>query len=200
MVRTQAAFPGGVRFSDYLGLGVIAQVFPHGSIEAALDACGVRSARRRDLPLEAMGLFRQVSTRELLRCLADGLRLVAPGVPVRISGKSSISRARSRLGTAPFEELRRARELAGLYHERWEIENAYDEVKTHLLGPGAALRSKTPDLVLQEIDGLMLAQCAVRSLIHRAAGKAREDPDGISFIHAVRMVRRHLQNPGAVSP
>ena len=63
-----------------------------------------------------MGLFRQVSTREVLRCLADGLRLVAPGVPVRISGKSSISRARSRLGTAPFEELRRARvaPLAGL--------------------------------------------------------------------------------------
>ena len=95
MARTQAAFPGGVRFSDYLGLGVIAQVFPPGSIEAALDACGVRSARRRDLPLEAMvyyviamGLFRQVSTREVLRCLADGLRLVAPGVPVRISGKS----------------------------------------------------------------------------------------------------------------
>ena len=44
-----------------------------------------------------------------------------------------------------------ARELAGVYHERWEIENAYDEVKTHLLGPGAALRSKTPELVLQEI-------------------------------------------------
>ena len=116
MARTQAAFPGGVRFSDYLGLGVIAQVFPPRSIEAALDACGVRSARRRDLPPEAMaycviamGLFRQVSTREVLRCLADGLRLVAPGVPVWISGKSSISRARSRLGTAPFEELRRAR-------------------------------------------------------------------------------------------
>ena len=93
-----------------------------------------------------------------------------------------------------------ARELAGLYHERWEIENAYDEVKTHLLGPGAALRSKTPDLVLQEVDGLMLAHCAVRSLIHRAAGKAREDPDGISFVHAVSVIRRRLQNPGAVSP
>ena len=62
----------------------------------------------------AMGLFRQVSTREVLRCLADGLRLVAPGVPVRISGKSSISRARSRLGTAPFEELHRARRTVAL--------------------------------------------------------------------------------------
>ena len=93
-----------------------------------------------------------------------------------------------------------ARELAALYHERWEIENACDEVKTRLLGPGAALRSKTPDLVLREIDGLMLAHRAVRSLIRRAAGKAREDPDGISSAHAVRVVRRRLQNPGAVSP
>ena len=46
----------------------------------------------------------------------------------------------------------------------------------------------------------MLAQYAVRSLIHRAAGNAREDPDGISFVHAVSVIRRRLQNPGAVSP
>ena len=57
-----------------------------------------------------------------------------------------------------------ATELAALYHERWESENAYDEVKTHLLGPGALLRSKTPDLVRQEVDGLMLAYYAVRRL------------------------------------
>ena len=115
MARTQAAFPGGPRFSDYLGLGVIAQVFSPHSVEAALEACGVRSERRRDLPMEAMvyyviamGLFRQISASEVLRCLSDGLRVVAPQVPVRISSKSSISRARSRLGTAPFEELRRS--------------------------------------------------------------------------------------------
>ena len=94
-----------VRISVLIGLfheGAIAQVLSPRSIEAALDGCGVRSLRRRDLSLEAMvcyaitmGLFRQVSTREVLRCLADGLHLVAPGVPVRISGKSSISRAAS---------------------------------------------------------------------------------------------------------
>ena len=387
MARTQAAFPGGPRFSDYLGLGVIAQVFPQHAVEAALEACGVRSVRRRDLPLEAMvyyviamGLFRQISAREVLRCLADGLRLVAPDIPVRISGQSSISRARSRVGTAPFEELRRscvtplaepdetgsqhmgfrvfaldgtvldlpnedrnreafgipptvpgkaafpearltmlletgtraalswrtdpvsgesehlqaeallahlepgtlvladcgyfdfslwsmasktgadllwrapanarlhpagdpfedgswsaelresgtirrlsrgacrirvveyrqaerpgetvrlattlrdpnrypAGALASLYHERWEIEDACDEVKTHLLEPGAALRSKTPELVLQEIDGLMLAHYAVRSLIHRTTGQDRKNPDAIS---TVRVVRRRL--------
>ena len=93
-----------------------------------------------------------------------------------------------------------AAELAALYHERWEIETAYDEVKTHILGPGAALRSKTPDLVFQEIDGLMLAHYAVRRLIHEAAEKAGEDPDRLSFVHAVRVMRRRIINPGAFPP
>ncbi len=93
-----------------------------------------------------------------------------------------------------------AAELAALYHERWEIETAYDEVKTRILGPGAVLRSKTPDLVCQEIDGLMLAHYAVRCLIHEAADKAGEDPDRISFVHAVRVMRRRIINPGAFPP
>ena len=88
---------------------------------------------------------------------------------------------------------------AALYHERWEVETAYDEVKTHILGPGAILRSKTPDLVLQEVHGLMLAHYAVRRLIHEAARKVDEDPDRLSFVHAVRVVRRRVENPG-VSP
>ena len=92
-----------------------------------------------------------------------------------------------------------AAELAALYHERWEVETAYDEVKTHILGPGAILRSKTPDLVLQEVHGLMLAHYAVRRLIHEAARKVDEDPDRLSFVHAVRVVRRRVENPG-VSP
>ncbi len=62
-------------------------------------------------------------------------------------------------------------ELAALYHERWEIETAYDEVKTHMLGAGAMLRSKTPGLVQQEFEGLMLAYYAVCALITKAAKK-----------------------------
>ena len=75
------------------------------------------------------------------------------------------------------------------------METAYDEVKTHILGPGAILRSKTPDLVLQEVHGLMLAHYAVRRLIHEAARKVDEDPDRLSFVHAVRVVRRRVENP-----
>ena len=395
MARTKATFTGGKRLSDYLSVSVIAQVYPRIKVRAALRSQGRDSQRRRDLPAEVMvyyvivmALFRAVSTREVLRCLVDGLRWVSPDLPVRVSGKSSISRARARLGTAPFTALRDscvvplardktpgawyrglrlvafdgsalnlpdevrnreefglpgaargssafpqarltammevgtraafawhagplaeseaeqaerllgslssgmlvladryycgfplwsravatgaellwrfkrnmkfpvikalddgswrsvirgsgrdrrrsrgelpvrivayrikdsdevtmlattlldhhlapAAELAALYHERWEIENAYDEVKTHILGPGAALRSKTPALVYQEIDGLMLAHYAVRSLIHDAAMKSGEDPDRLSFVHTVRIMRRRIINPGDFSP
>ena len=354
MARTAAAFTGGMRPSHHLGVSVIARVYPREAVRAALRSLGRDSHRRRDLPAEvmvyhviAMALLRTVSAREVLRCLVDGLRWISPDLPVRVSGKSSISRARTRLGATPFSALRdscvaplahsgtpgawyrglrlvafdgsslnppdearnreafglpgsshgisafpqarvtamvelgthaafawhagplaegeaeqaerlfghlspgmlvladrchagsplwsratatgadllwrfkgnmkfpvaealddgswrsvirgsgrdrrRSRgelpvrivacrieggaELAALYHERWEIETDRDEVRTRILGPGAALRSKTPDLVFQEVDGLMLARYAVRCLIHEAAEKAGEDPD-----------------------
>ena len=372
MARTSASLPGGLRLSDYLSVGVIARVYPRAAVREALRRTDRGSRRTRSLPAEvmvyyvmALALFRQASTREVLRCLMEGLRWLSPVDEVRVSGQSSISRARSRLGPSPFAALRescvrplalpttagswyrdlrlaaldgstlsvpdetanrrhfglpgsgrgragfpklrltalveigtraplawcggplresemaqaerlvphlspgllvladryycgfplwsRARasgahllwrvksnprfpvlesfpdgswrsvlrgsgrdrkrtrgactvralsyrlagsderftlvttlldpaagpaaELAALYHERWEIETAYDEVKTHLLGPGAQLRSKTPSLVMQELDGLMLAHYAVRRLIQEAADQAGEDPD-----------------------
>jgi hypothetical protein len=93
-----------------------------------------------------------------------------------------------------------APELAALYHERWEIETALDELKTHLRGARIVLRSKTPDLVRQEFYGLMMAHFAIRSLIHEAALKADEDPDSLSFLHAVRVVRRKLPAAVAIPP
>lgn len=93
-----------------------------------------------------------------------------------------------------------AKELAALYHERWEIETALDELKTHLRGSKIVLRSKKPDLVRQEFYGLMMAHFAVRGLMHEAALKADEDPDRLSFIHAVRVVRRKLPLLSAFPP
>jgi len=93
-----------------------------------------------------------------------------------------------------------ALELAALYHERWEIETALDELKTHLRGAKIVLRSKTPDLVRQEFYGLMMAHFAIRSLMHEAALKAGEDPDRLSFLHAVRVVRRKLSAFSAIPP
>jgi hypothetical protein len=95
-----------------------------------------------------------------------------------------------------------AEELAALYPQRWEIEGALDELKTHLRGSQIVLRSKTPDLVRQEFWGLLLAHFALRGLMHEAALAAAEDPDRLSFVHTVRVVRRHLLQgpPCAFSP
>lgn len=91
-------------------------------------------------------------------------------------------------------------ELAALYHERWEIETALDELKTHLRGSRIVLRSKTPDLVRQEFYGLMMAHFAIRGLMHEAALKANEDPDKLSFLHAVRVVRRKIARFASIPP
>ena len=93
-----------------------------------------------------------------------------------------------------------AAELAALYHERWEIEGALAELKTHLRGARVVLRSKIPALVRQEFWGLLLAHFAIRGLMHEAALRADEDPDRLSFLHAVRVVRRKLPLFAAVSP
>ena len=93
-----------------------------------------------------------------------------------------------------------ASELAALYHERWEIETALDELKTHLRGARMVLRSKTPDLVRQEFYGLLMAHFAVRALMHEAALTADVDTDRLSFIHAVRVVRRKLPAFNAIPP
>ncbi|MBC8036131.1 MAG: transposase [Rhizobiales bacterium] len=95
-----------------------------------------------------------------------------------------------RLVTTIFDPTVSAEDLAALYHERWEIETALDELKTHLRGARIVLRSKTPDLVRQEFHGLMMAHFAVRNIIHDAALRADEDPDRLSFLHAVRVIRR----------
>jgi IS4 transposase len=106
-----------------------------------------------------------------------------------------------RLGTTILDPAEApAAELAALYHERWEIEGALAELKTHLRGARAVLRSRTPALVRQEFRGLLLAHFAVRGLMHEAALRADEDPDRLSFLHAVRVVRRKLPVFAALPP
>jgi hypothetical protein len=93
-----------------------------------------------------------------------------------------------------------AKELAALYHERWEIETALDELKTHLRGAQIVLRSKTPELVEQEFWGLLMAHYAIRGLMHEAALRADEDPDRLSFLHSVRVVQRRMARYAAIPP
>src|SRR3954467_437380 len=408
MARTLADLPAGIRVSDHISLGVIAGTFPLGEVRQVLAETGRASERERDLPAHvmvydaiALALHAGAGTREVLRCLLEGLRWLWGAEAVRVAGKSGISQARTRLGEAPLRrlyervvrpvatpatkgawyrawrlvsldgscldvadtaeneaafgrpgagrgesafpqlrfvalvengthvlfgarlggfaegettlahgalpalgpgmlcladrqffghalwqgaaatgadllwrvkrDLRLPREarladgsylstiypgekgrrhrtagtrgrvveyrlgggggaesgggggaageplyrlvttildpgeapaagLAALYHERCEIEGALDELKTHLRGARVVLRSKTPELVRQEFWGLLLAHFAVRGLMHEAALRADEDPDRLSFLHAVRVVRRKLPLFAALSP
>jgi hypothetical protein len=398
MAGARAGLPAGIRLSDHISLGVIARTFPPEEVRRVLAETGKASERERDLPAHvmvyyaiALALYTTSGTREVLRCLLEGLRWLWGAEAVRVAGKSGISQARSRLGEAPlrrmyeqvvrpiatpatkgawyrrwqlvsldgscldladteencrafgrpeasrgesaFPQLRfvalvengthvlfgaclggfaqgettlahdvltalrpgllcladrqffghalwqaaaatgaellwrvkrnlrlpretrladgsylttihpsekdrrhRTRgvqvrvveyrlegladaeplyrlvttildpaqapavDLAALYHERWEIEGALAELKTHLRGARVVLRSKTPELVRQEFWGLLLAHFAVRGLMHEAALRADEDPDRLSFLHAVRVVRRKLPVFAALPP
>ena len=397
MAGVAAGLPAGVRLSDHISLGVIARAVPPARVREVLAETGKASERERDLPAPvmvyyaiALALYMGSSTREVLRCLLEGLRWLWGAEAVKVAGKSGISQARSRLGEAPlrrlYEELvqpiatraskgawyrgwrlvsldgtcldvadtaenraafgvpgasrgesafpqlrlvalvengthvlfgarlgryaegettlaqmcwrrcgpaccawrtgsssamrsgsgrrapartcsgasratsaaaravlpdgsylttvypseadRRHRtsglpvrvveyrlegipdaeplyrvvtsildpqrapaaELAALYHERWEIEVRLAELKTHLRGARVVLRSKTPELVRQEVWGLLLAHFAVRGLMHEAALQADEDPDRLSFSHAVHVVRRKIPQFAALSP
>jgi hypothetical protein len=398
MAGVPAGLPAGVRLSDRISLGVIARAIPPARVQQVLAETGKASERERDLPAPvmvyyaiALALYMGSSTREVLRCLLEGLRWLWGAEAVKVAGKSGISQARSRLGEAPlrrlYEELvqpiatpaskgawyrswrlasldgscldvadteenraefgmpgasrgesafpqlrlvalvengthvlfgaclgryaegettlaqavlgalrpgmlcladryffgyalwqraastgadllwrvkgnlrlpretvlpdgsylstiypseadRRHRtgglqvrvaeyrlegipeaeplyrvlttildpqrapaaELAALYHERWEIEVALAELKTQLRGARVVLRSKTPELVRQEVWGLLLAHFAVRGLMHEAALQADEDPDRLSFSHAVRVIRRKIPHFAALSP
>ncbi len=93
-----------------------------------------------------------------------------------------------------------AEELAALYHERWEIEGVFDEFKTHLRANSTVLRSKTPDLVQQELWGLLLAHFAIRQLMAQAAWERGLDPDRLSFTHAVRVIKRKMPQAAAFPP
>jgi len=399
MARTVATLPAGSRITDYISLGVITQFFPLEKVREALHQTHRASLRERDLPAHvvvyyviALALYRRSSSREVLRCLLEGVQwLLDPSATVKVAGKSGISQARSRLGTAPLKKLyetvvtpiaekrtqgawyrqwrlvsldgstldvadtvendrafgrpgasrgssaypkirfvgllengthvlwaaqldaygtdeirlaqavvpalqkgmlcladrffpsyelwqqaaqtgaellwrvrqnarlevdqrfadgsyrsriygstsdRRnqrnpitvrvieyrlqdvpgaepiyrlittileprlapAQELAALYHERWEIETTLDELKTHLRGAQIVLRSKTPELVRQEFYGLLMAHFALRGLMHEAALQADEDPDHLSFLHAVRVVQRRMARAIATPP
>jgi hypothetical protein len=398
MAGAPAGLPAGIRLSDHISLGVIARTFPLDQVRPILAETGKASERERDLPAQvmvyyaiALALYMGSSTREVMRCLLEGLRWLWGAAAIKVAGKSGISQARTRLGAEPLRRLyervvrpvatcatrgawyrqwrlvsldgscldladteencrsfgrpeasrgesafpqlrfvalvengthvlfgarpgrladgetalaynvltalrpgmlcladrqffghalwqaatatgadllwrvkhnvrlpREARladgsyrttiypgekarrhkaggiqvrvieyrlegiagaeplyrlvttlldpaeapaaELAALYHERWEIEGALDELKTHLRGARVVLRSKTPELVRQEFWGLLLAHFAVRGLMHEAALRADEDPDRLSFLHAVRVVRRRLPLFAALPP
>lgn len=93
-----------------------------------------------------------------------------------------------------------ALELAALYVQRWTIETVYDELKNHTREKKIFLKSKTPDLAIQEFYGLLLAHYAIRGVMHEAALQAKLPPGELSFVHSVRVVRRKLKAFSGFSP
>src|SRR6476660_1590740 len=135
MAGVPAGLPAGVRLSDFIGLGVIARAVPPERVRQVLAETGRASERERDLPAQvmvyyaiALALYMGSSTREVLRCLLEGLRWLWGAEAVKVAGKSGISQARSRLGEAPLRRLydRLVRPVAtcatrGAWYREWRL-------------------------------------------------------------------------------
>jgi hypothetical protein len=97
-----------------------------------------------------------------------------------------------------------AAEIATLYHERWEIELGYDELKTEMLEREETIRSKSPAMVAQELWGILVAYNLVRLEMERIADDIDVSPSRISFVEALRFIREQWQwaaitgTPGAI--
>lgn len=112
-------------------------------------------------------------------------------------------RAQTLLTSLVDPEAFPAEEIATLYHERWELELGYDEIKTELLDREEAIRSRTPEGVKQELWGVFLAYNLVRLEMERVADEAGVEPTRISFVAALRLICDEwlwcaIANPGAI--
>src|SRR3954469_22491125 len=135
MARAPAGLPAGIRLTDHISLGVIARTFPPGEVREVLAETGRASERGRDLPAHvmvyyavALALYMDSGTREVLRCLLEGLRWLWGAEAVRVAGKSGISQARARLGEAPLRQLYdevvrpvATRATKGAWYRRWRL-------------------------------------------------------------------------------
>src|SRR3954449_269638 len=133
MARAPAGLPAGIRVSDHISLGVIARTFPPGEVRRVLAETG--KASERDLPAHvmvyyaiALALYMSAGTREVLRCLLEGLRWLWGAEAVRVAGESGISQARTRLGAEPLCRLhdRLVRPVAtrptrGAWYREWRL-------------------------------------------------------------------------------
>src|ERR671920_2167651 len=135
MARAPAGLPAGIRLSDHVSLGVIAKTFPLGEVRRVLAETGRASARERDLPAHvmayyaiALALYAGAGTREVLRCLLEGLRWLRGAEAVRVAGRSGISQARTRLGAEPLRRLYETvvqpiatRATRGAWYREWRL-------------------------------------------------------------------------------
>ena len=170
----------------------VLELLPDGSYSSVLFRPGLHDKARGILIAAAR------AGEDLDEDKAVPVRVIEYSVPGRAGdGKDELIALVTNL-TDPAEAP--AQTLAEAYHQRWEHETGNDQIKTHLRGPGRILRSKSPDMVRQEIYGYLLAHHAISALICRAATEADIDPDRVKFLRTVRIIRRQVTDPAAFPP
>lgn len=93
-----------------------------------------------------------------------------------------------------------ANEVVELYHERWELEISFDEIKTHTLERAETLRSKTPERICQELWGLAIAYNLVRQEMAGVAERLHLPPRRLSYRHSLMFIRNFLVSAWCASP
>jgi hypothetical protein len=186
------------------------------AVRAAGADFAVRVSAKLDLPvLEWLpdGSYRSYiadpkaknATRNRNRLAAGTMKITdLPGLHARVVDYDVPGRGKGEVFTVvtsvlDHEELP-APEVAAAYCERWEIEITFDEIETTQRGPAAVLRSRSPDMVLQELYGLLVTHYAIRKLMAEAADQAELDPDRLSFTRTLNIVRRQVTAQAAFSP
>jgi Insertion element 4 transposase N-terminal len=170
----------------------VLQMLPDGSYRSVLVKPGIRGRARAAL-LAAARAGDQLDPAQ-----ARHVRVVEYTVPDRVGdGKDELI---CLVTTISGPAQAPAQALAEAYQQRWEHETGNQQLKTYLRGPGRVLRSKSPDMVRQEIYGYLLTHYAISALICRAATEADIDPDRVKFKRTVRIVRRRVADPAAFSP
>jgi len=172
----------------------------------AADATGAKLLWRVQSSL-GLPVERRLSDGSYLSTVYDGkdrgrkLGITVRVIDYRLQDAATPTQDRYRLVTNLLDpDQAPALELAALYQERWEAETVFDEFKTHLRGASTVLRSKTPDLVQQELWGLLLTHFAIRQLMLKAAQPNAIDPDRLSFVHARNVIKRKLPQAAAIPP
>ena len=186
----------------------VVRVLPDGTYLTALIAPSVRGARRGRL-LAAARAGQDLTDINAVPDAYDqrGLpvihlaRVIEYDVPDRVgNGTGELIVLLTTILDPTGSDGARADELAAAYHQRWEEETANDQLKTHLRGPGRVLRSRLPDLVVQEIWAYLIVHHAISALTAKASAAADLDPDSISFTKALRMIRRTATGTADIPP
>lgn len=182
-----------LRVSSQVRLDVVEEL-PDGSYLSVLLPHSTQSRARRTA--QDLGGMTSTAARAYLATMGTICRVITYTIDHPDGAGETI-----RLITSLLDPLDApAIELAALYHERWEIELAFKELQVHQTGGQRLLRSRSPEMVRQEIWGLLIAHYAIRHIMHQATLHNGVDPDRVSFTRSLRIIRRAVSTAADFSP